>query len=754
MNHTDAEVMSRAQNTSAVIDDVRSRLKRVLPHGDADLAADFAALFLARAPAHYLRERSRVELARATADAFAFLRESRPDRVDVRVFNPAAEPEGRRAPVTVIRTNVGERPFIVDSIREYLHSRDLTIEHFIYPLLGIVRHDDRILRIVPPGDAEARESLIHCEISRVTDPAVIESLQEELEHRLEDVVRATDDFRPMLAALDDTMRRLETRSRELPLLGDRLDEIRAFLAWLRDDGFVFLGHRRYDIADDPGTGEPFVMVERGSGLGILREEERSGYVKPVPLASMPDTLRQLLADGPLLLIGKTNACSTVHRLAHMDYIGVKKLDPEGRQVGEERFLGLFTSKAYGDHADRIPILRQKLRRILEDAGAQEGAHDYKEINTIFNSMPKEELFLGSEREIAKDIRTALTSYHTTGVQVTRREDPLRRGASFMVIIPREKFSAKARKAIESAFVDVLDGEVLNYHLAMGRRRAGPAPLLPEGASRAAGRRHRSGAQAARAGAHARLDRSGGRRAGAGQAAQRGASPRPPLRHRLRRGLPGRRGPRRSRRDILQLETMVADGRNLSIALSNPEQSAVAPGDRVTELRLYRLGPRLVLSHFMPTLENAGLRVIAEKPAQLRGSGVPEGAVHTFAVQTAGKSPLDLGEAGPPLVDAILAVSAGDATNDRLNALVPAAGLAWREVEVLRAYSSYAFQLGAVPSRDSIVDALLNYPRIARLLFAFFATRFQPGERARARGGRPTWKRCARSCSPPWTTSIC
>ena len=732
MNDTDTEVMSRARDTSAVINDVRSRLKRVLPHGEAGLAADFAALFLARAPALYLSERSPVELARLTADAFAFLRASRPDRVDVRVFNPAADPERRRTPVTVIRTNVGERPFIVDSIREYLHSRDLTIEHFIYPLLGIVRHEGRILRIVPPGDAEERESLIHCEISRVTDPAVLESLQEELEHRLADVVRATDDFRPMLAGLNSTMQRLDARSRELPDLAGELEEIRAFLAWLRDDGFVFLGHRRYDIADDPDTGEPFVMVERGSGLGILRDEEGSGYVNPVPLAAMPDTLRHLLADGPLLLIGKTNTRSTVHRLAHMDYIGVKKLDPGGRQVGEERFLGLFTSKAYGDHADRIPILRQKLRWILEDAGAQKGAHDYKEINTIFNSMPKEELFLSSAREIAKDVRTALTSYHTTGVQLTRREDPLRRGASFMVIIPREKFSAKARKAIEAAFVNALDGEVLNYHLAMGggeqARLHFYLRVRPELLDVVTDLELKRLVQ--------ELTRDWTDRVGdeLGQVRPRNEARR--LAHRYATGFGADyraiADPGAAARDILQLEAMVADGRDLSIALSNPKQSAVAPGDRVTELRLYRLGPRLVLSHFMPTLENAGLRVIAEKPAQLRGSGVPEGAVHTFAVQTAGKSPLDLGEVGPPLVDAILAVSAGDATNDRLNALVPAAGLAWREVEVLRAYSSYAFQLGAVPSRDSIVDALLNYPRIARLLFAFFETRFRPGKRARGR----------------------
>ncbi len=728
MSEADAQVLPRGPNPSSIIDEVRACLARMLPEGEAELAADFAALFLARAPALYLRERTPPALARLTADAFAFLRESRSDRVDVRVFNPAAEPDGRTAPVTVIRTNVDERPFIVDSIREYLHSRDLTIEHFIYPLVGIERREGRIRRIVPPGDARHRESFIHCEISRVAKPAILESLQAELRRRLEDVVLATDDFQPMLLALDNTMKRLGTQSRRLPGLRDRLDEIRDFLAWLRDDAFVFLGNRRYDIANDPATGEPTVAVEAGSGLGILRDEARSGYANPVPLASMPERLRKLLANGPLLLIGKTNARSTVHRLAHMDYIGVKKLDSEGRQVGEERFIGLFTSKAYGDHADGIPILREKLRWILEDAGAQKGAHDYKEINTIFNSMPKEELFLGSAREIAKDVQTALTSYHTTGVHVTRREDPLRRGVAFMVIIPREKFSAKARMAIERAFVELLDAEVLNYHLALGG--GGQARLhfyLRARPERLAVVTDVEFKRLVRELTRDWTDRVGeelGR-----------ATPRDEARRLAERYADGFGAdyraivePDAAARDILRLEAMVADGRSLSFALSNPEHSAVAPGDRVTELRLYRLGPRLVLSHFMPILENAGLRVIAESPATLRGGGVPEGAVHTFAVQTAGKSPLDLDEVGASLVETLLAVSVGDATNDRLNGLVPAARLAWREVEVLRAYASYAFQLGAVPSRDSIVDALLKYPRIARLLVDFFEIRFRSGER--------------------------
>ena len=151
----------------------------------------------------------------------------------------------------------------------------------------------------------------------------------------------------------------------------------------------------------------------------------------------------------------------------MDYIGVKMYHEDGRITGERRFLGLFTSKAFAEEARNIPILREKLAQVLEAAGAREGTHDYKEIHTIFNSLPKEELFLSAASEIGSDIEVVLRSYHSHDVHVTVREDPLQRGISLMVIMPKDRFSGEVRRDVESAFVDVLQGEVLNYHLALG-----------------------------------------------------------------------------------------------------------------------------------------------------------------------------------------------------------------------------------------------------------------------------------------------
>jgi glutamate dehydrogenase len=149
----------------------------------------------------------------------------------------------------------------------------------------------------------------------------------------------------------------------------------------------------------------------------------------------------------------------------------------------------------------------------------------------------------------------------------------------------------------------------------------------------------------------------------------------------------------------------------------------AVGDS-TELKLYLREERLILSDFMPILENAGLRVIGVTPHYIGGEA-PPAAIYCFSVQDANGEVLDTKGRGSLLAAAIMAVRRRDASSDQLNALVVSAGLAWREVEVLRAYAAYAFQLGAVPSRLSIPQALVKYPGIAVALLGLFGTKFDP-----------------------------
>ena len=75
------------------------------------------------------------------------------------ILNPDEDLEGWYAPVTVIRTNVSERPFIVDTLREFLHARGWAIENYVYPVLAVSRSPDgRMYDVRPSMEGEDRES--------------------------------------------------------------------------------------------------------------------------------------------------------------------------------------------------------------------------------------------------------------------------------------------------------------------------------------------------------------------------------------------------------------------------------------------------------------------------------------------------------------------------------------------------------------------------------------------------------------------
>ncbi len=724
MSEISEHASPRAPGDSPSVDVVCRRLAELAEPAEAKAIQSFAALFFAKAPLDFLHERSTDALAHVVLGTFRFLQRAEPGRVDVQVLNPTVEEEGWSAPVTVVRSNISDRPFIVDTIREYLHSQELAIEYLIYPAPYLERDGQgriKVVRAAAPG--EPKESLVYCEVAQITDAGELENIRREVTRRLQDVVRATDDFNAMQDAVNRVVAELGAPARSLPEQHAELTEIQAFLRWLRDGAFVFLGYRAYDLVESKGRVE--IVVHPGSGLGIMRDEA-SSHADGVALQSPDPSLRALAEGGPALVISKTNSEATIHRRARMDYVGVKKLDAQGNVVGEHRFIGLFTSRAYAEDAEEIPILRNKLIQLLEATGVGADSHDYKEMHTVFNSMPREELFLASAEQIESAIHAVLTAYHADAVHVTLRADVLHGGVSVMVIIPSDRFSGDVRKQIEHVLMDAFQGELLNYHLALGRGDQARLHFYL-GA-------HPDRLESVKAPdlelKIAELTRSWS--------------------DRVREGLERVRPPDEARRlarrydiaftqeyqaatssalavqDILELEAMQAEARPVSVSFSNHADMAWVPGEEsVTELRLYQLGGPLILSEFMPILENTGLRVLAVNPFEVKGGGVARAIVYAFAVQDKTGKQVDVDACAAAVAQTILAVRAGDVSNDIANGLVLKTGLHWREVDVLRAYSAYAFQLGAVPARFALPMALLKHPHVAHMLFDLFQARFDP-----------------------------
>ncbi len=698
---------SDAPKLRGILDAVRTK---VTP-GDRSLIDAFVRQLFDKAGAELLESAAVGYLAALALGAFRFITERNTLEPRVLVFDPDLIDEGWETPGTVIETVMRDRPFIVDTVQESLRETGCNVHRLLHPIISLERDARGTVVAIGPSGAGRRESFVHIEVERLADPDAVASL---LTQRLTAVVAATDDYQEMRAKAQAYAEELRTRPLPRPWNAD-VEEIAAFLDWLGQKSFVFLGYREYQFA---GQGaERTATVRRGSGLGILRHEDQSTFATSEPL---PEVLRRRLNEPPLLIISKTNAESPIHRSAHMDYIGVKEVDNAGVVVGERRLLGLFTSKAYADEATTVPLLRRKLAAILEVEGAAEESHDYKSIVEVFSSLPRVELLAGSVPELRSEVKAILAAEGGNEVKVLHQPDALGRGAFVVVIVPRERFSDELYRRIEGRLEQALSATaVLDQRLVMGE---GDQARMHFYLAVSAERVSAVQTEELRAEVSTLLRTWDDR-----------------LRDELREHFPreqaralgdqytaafstaykGSTDVATAIRDVRCLEGLRAS-RQPQVDLTND-----ANDTRFTALKLYLAEEELVLSDFLPVLENLGLKVFAEDPLDVTLPAIGRVRIHTFFVQDTTGARLDVERAAPLLQPALLMLHRGRIESDRLNPLILQAELEWRQVDLLRTYVNHGVQIGSAPTRGALSQALTSYPRTARILWEYFEAKFDP-----------------------------
>ncbi|HEY2770740.1 MAG TPA: hypothetical protein VGI87_09240, partial [Solirubrobacteraceae bacterium] len=323
-------VRAADQNTD-LIESVCATVRDRLPGDQASPCERFVRQYYRWVPVDDLEGRSALDLYGAAVGHWNLAQRRGRGETKVRVYNPSVENDGWGSPHTVIEIVSDDMPFIVDSVTMELNRQGYGIDQVIHPVIVMRRDEDGELLDVldqhPDDDDEpdvVAESILHVEISRQADRGRIDRLRGQIEQVLEHVCEAVDDWQPM-------------RRRALKLI-DELDadpppvdevetrEIKAFLRWLTNDHFTFLGYREYELVR--GEDETGLRAIPDSGLGILRGSPERPYTRLSAKAVA-------LADEPhALLLTKANSRAPVHRPAYMDYIALKKFDRDGQVIGE------------------------------------------------------------------------------------------------------------------------------------------------------------------------------------------------------------------------------------------------------------------------------------------------------------------------------------------------------------------------------------------------------------------------------------
>ncbi|HLI81791.1 MAG TPA: NAD-glutamate dehydrogenase domain-containing protein, partial [Candidatus Binataceae bacterium] len=338
-------------------------------------------------------------------------------------------------------------------------------------------------------------------------------------------------------------------------------------------------------------------------------------------------------------------------------------------------------------------------------------------------FPKEELFRASVEELRKQLQLLSETKADAAVRLNIVSDSSRQQIIALVLMPREAFSAEVRVRIQHALENRLKGKLLYYYLALGEGYTARLHFSfhAQPPSAALIRKIESEIADLARTWDDRLREMLGQKFGATRAHEVLA----------RWGLAFTADYKaafdveRAAADAGHIERLLADG-GFEVELNSKPPNGAADG--AGELRMFALGDPPILSELMPMLQNFGLRVLSEDAHQLSPliDGKPARAtVESFLVQGPGGVTLDDAPGVSMLADAIAAVRGDNAENDPLNALILNAGLHWREVALVRAYLSAAFQMRLAPARPALRRVFLAHPELTRILVDLFCTRLDP-----------------------------
>ncbi|MEL7024843.1 MAG: NAD-glutamate dehydrogenase [Pseudomonadota bacterium] len=646
-------------------------------------------------------------------------RTRKPGEHKLRVYNPTLKRDGWESSNTIVELVHDNMPFLVDSLSMTLDRTGYAIRLTVHPLIRCVRTSGGRLKDVKPRKSKQGtvDSFIRLEIRKESRADRLRTLAEEIEKTLTDVRAAVKDWQPMQDRMQSVIAQLEAQQHADP---DRKRESLELLRWLAAERFTFLGYRQYRL--NKKKGELELTPIRGSALGLNTVGNRRGSAHVLSPA-----MQRYRRSSELLLITKANSRSTVHRPSYLDYLGVKAFNEKGEAVGEHRFIGLFTSQAYSAPVGQIPLVREKITEILDRAGLDPTGHRGKALIHILNNYPRDELFQASVADLARTTTGVLNLQERRRVKLFMRRDTFRRFYSCLVFIPREKYNTEVRERTETILRDALQGETVESHVQLSDSALARVHLLVYADSRAANK------------------------VSLRQIEQRIAEAVVTWRDRLREALIrhfgeevgvekfeqyGRVFPLAYEEDA-SIEQAVDDLAFIERQLQPDATSADSyqlqvRADGSLRFVALRLEHQLALSDALPLLENLGMRVLTERPYQLRLAD-RRAWLQDFELQPATQtSNKQLRRATENLIQGFHGQLTGSVERDRYNLLITLAGLNASRLNVLRAYATYLLQIG-LPFRQRYLEEIFaEYAAVVGLALDYFDARFNPDKRRTAR----------------------
>jgi len=708
-------VQAKSNNSKqSILEQIKDVLSNRMPARQARQAAFFCDVYFKRVPIKDLNREMPVMHATMVARQLEFLQQRKPGELLLNVFNAGKEQDGWECQHTIVEMANDDLPFLVDTASMVMQELNLGVHLIVHPVFNIERDAaGRFKAFHPKANKKSKvESFMHIHIDKQTDPTVLASVESLLRARMAMVRTTVEDWQPMKENLEVAI--AEFKQAPSGLSKSVRAECVKFLKWVRDDHFMLIGARAYDIVEDGKT--TTLKVVDGTGLGLLREHGKTILSRPMASVSGETRYNQ---NAPLI-ITKTNNRSPMHRSGYMDYIGVLRFDDSGKVIGEYRFIGLFTSLAYLHRVSDTPLVSMKVQTVLENSGLKENRHAWKSLLHILETLPRDEMLQASSTELLAIATGVLDLQERRTVRLFIRRERFGRFFSCLVYIPRDHWNTENRQKIQRILKRALKGDRLDYMIQLSdsalarlqviiRPRAGTEPH-PD--VRALELKIVNALRSWNEDLTQALVQKLGEETGL----------------RLARTI-GDAFPAAYMEDVspwvaafdVEKIDLLENADDLQLSLYRPKAKETG----IIRFKVFKRARSIPLSDVLPMLEDMGLHIVSERPYELKFEDKESIWIQDFDMVYRNGTDLNIEAVRQSFQQAFENTWRGTTVSDGFNGLILACQLDWRQVKGVRAYCKYLLQTGITYSQSYMEETLARHPLMARLLVELFDSLFNP-----------------------------
>ena len=696
--------------------------KKLLSPKTKTLSTQILSAFSAKIPTDDLKNITGANYAATIENHLKLTLNRSPNTVGINVYTPTVKKNGWDDDRTIIDIVNDDMAFLVDSVVAEVIRQKYQIAVFIHPIVHVVRDSKgkaESFHLEPKKNTKA-QSHIHIELHRTITQEQCEELEMGILRVLQDARYANQDWLIIRGKLQDAKKVLDNAPKKYD--ARYVHECQEFLDYMHNDNFTLLGYREYKITTKDGKISS--QITKGSSYGLLRDEIKPVYVNEARKA-LSDAQQEVRKKQGPLTISKVNKLSTVHRRVPLDAIAVKKYDTKGNIIGEILFIGLFTSVTYSRSVGDIPYLRMKVDNVIQKAKFLHASHNHKALKHILEKYPRDEILQMGEETLFKHATSILRLQERPQIALYTRTDPFGRYISALVYVPREKYDTRLRMRFTDILESHLGGKCTNFQVLQD-----DSPLSrvvfqidinslkepPKFKTAELQEVLRDVGKLWPEQLRDHLDKTIEDNDKANKYIERYLKAFPT-------SYQERYDVKSALHDIKKIESII-DGQDIDLDLYQD-------GNDVG-LKMYRAGTPLALSDVLPILENMGLRVITERPAEVKPARFKDNIwVHDFFLEPSDKnSAVDIKKTKEPFETVFKKTWRLEVENDSLNKLSFMAQMNWQDIMILRTYVHYLRQTGYPFSLPYMETAITSYPEIGKLIIELFKDKFDPSKKSR------------------------